>query len=376
MRRPIVYSINMTIPTLQPGQPTKSPAALQLEAGAAGDGEFIRRIVIAGLFIGAGAALWYLVDVLLLAFGAILLAVALRGLSTRLRPRIGGSAGLSLTIVILLLIAAVGLVFWAFGSQVAAQYDEIVDRAPAGMAGIVAHLRAHPVSGYLIDHLNGFSISSATGPIASAAARAIGSALQGLAYAAFAIFGGIYLAVDPQRYQAGALRLFPPVFRARLAQVLEASGRILEKWLLGQLVVMATIGTLSGLGLWALGIDAAFALGLTGGLLCFVPFVGAILAAVPATLMAFSQSPVDAAYTVLLFMGVHFVEGNFITPLVQDEAVALPPVISVFATLVFTILFGPFAVIVAVPITIVGLVVLKMLYVEDALERKISADNI
>ena len=319
------------------------------------------------LFLGIGLALWYLIDVLLLAFAAILLAVALRGLSTRLQRRIGGAAGLSLAIVVLLLIAAVGLVFWAFGSQVAAQYDEIVQRAPAGMAAIAVHLRAHPLSGYLIDHLKGFSISDATGPIASMAARAIGSTLQGLTYAVFAIFGGIYLAVDPDRYRAGALRLFPPAYRPRLAQVLEASGRILEKWLLGQLVVMATIGTLSGLGLWALGIDAAFALGLTGGLLCFVPFVGAILAAVPATLMAFSQSPLEAAYTVLLFMGIHFIEGNFITPMVQDEAVALPPVISVFSTLVFTMLFGPFAVIVAVPITIVGLVLLKMLYVEDTL---------
>jgi len=95
--------------------------------------------------------------------------------------------------------------------------------------------------------------------------------------------------------------------------------------------------------------------------------VGAIVAAVPAALMAFTQSPMDAVYTILLFMAVHFVEGNFITPLVQDEAVSLPPVISVFSTLIFTILFGPFAVIVAVPVTIVGLVILETLYVEDTL---------
>jgi predicted PurR-regulated permease PerM len=124
---------------------------------------------------------------------------------------------------------------------------------------------------------------------------------------------------------------------------------------------------LSGTGLWLLGIDAAPALGLTAGFLCFVPFVGAILAAVPATLMAITQSPIDAVYTILLFAGAHFIEGNFITPLIQNEAVALPPVISVFSTLIFSILFGPFAVMVAVPITVVGLTALEMLYVEDLL---------
>ena len=127
---------------------------------------------------------------------------------------------------------------------------------------------------------------------------------------------------------------------------------------------MITIGLLAGAGLRVLGIDAAIALGLTGGLLCFVPYVGAILAAVPAVLMAFTQSPADALYVVLLFVGVHFVEGNFVTPFVEDQAVSLPPLISVFSTLVFTILFGPFAVMIAVPLTIVVMEAIEIFHVE------------
>jgi len=57
---------------------------------------------------------------------------------------------------------------------------------------------------------------------------------------------------------------------------------------------MAFIGTLSRVGLWVLGIGAAFALGLVGGLLCFVPYVGAVLAAVLATLVALTQEPLQA----------------------------------------------------------------------------------
>ena len=88
---------------------------------------------------------------------------------------------------------------------------------------------------------------------------------------------------------------------------------------------MLTIGTLSGLGLWALGIDAALALGLVGGMLTFIPYVGAVLAAVPATLMALNQGPGYAVSVVLMYVGIHFVEGNFITPLVQAGRRDLAP---------------------------------------------------
>ena len=104
---------------------------------------------------------------------------------------------------------------------------------------------------------------------------------------------------------------------------------------------MASIGVLTGVGLWLLGIEAAFALGLMGGLLCFIPFIGAILAAVPATLVALTQGPLYAASVVLMYAAVHFIEGNFITPMVQAEATSLPPVLAILSTVVFSILIGP-----------------------------------
>ena len=97
--------------------------------------------------------------------------------------------------------------------------------------------------------------------------------------------------------------------KLRTEQLLDDTADILRHWLVGQLVVMLTIGVLSGIGLWALGIEAAFALGVVGGLLTFIPYVGAVLAAVPAILVALTQGPVQALSVVLMYMGVHFVEG-------------------------------------------------------------------
>ncbi|MBU6266733.1 MAG: AI-2E family transporter [Sphingomonadales bacterium] len=333
------------------------------ETGSTTGGSFTGRVVRALAIVALALACWRLLDALLLLFSAILLAVALRGLAMRLHALTGAAIGLCLGVVVLVLVATAAAVLWLFGSQIALQYNEIAHRAPVAVTALIDTARAHPLGHYFVGGLDGAGAGSASGAITGVLTSLVTASLAGLAYVALVFFGGLYLAAEPDRYRTGFLRLVPPDRRVAVAGFLDDCTTILRRWLLGQLVVMLTIGVLSGCGLWLLGIDAAIALGLTGGLLCFVPYVGAILAAVPAVLMAFAQSPADAFYVALLFMGVHFVEGNFVTPMVEDRSVSLPPVISIFSTLVFSILFGPVSVMVAVPVTIVAITALETFYV-------------
>jgi predicted PurR-regulated permease PerM len=92
--------------------------------------------------------------------------------------------------------------------------------------------------------------------------------------------------------------------------------------------------------------------------------VGAILAAIPATLVALTQGPLCALWVLLMYCGVHFVEGNFITPLVQAEATALPPVMSLVSIVAFSTIFGPSAVMLAVPLGLTLAVVVRCLSAE------------
>jgi len=179
----------------------------------------------------------------------------------------------------------------------------------------------------------------------------------------------IYIAVQPQRYRQLVLRLVPPDYACRTEELLDRSELVLRRWLGGQLVVMGVIGVLSGIGLWALGIDAALALGLASGLLCFVPYIGAVIAAVPAVLVALTQSPTQALLVVAMYAAVHFVEGNFISPLVQEEATDLPPVLSLVSVIAVGALFGPSAVLVAAPLTLFLMLTTEVLYVEETLGK-------
>lgn len=132
---------------------------------------------------------------------------------------------------------------------------------------------------------------------------------------------------------------------------------------------MAIVGTLTGLGLWGLGVPAPLALGLLAGLFAFIPYVGPILSSVPGILMAATQGPLPAFYAARLYAGVHFVEGNLITPIIQAEIVELPPILTLFATLVFGLLLGPIGVLLAAPLAVVILVIVTRAILRTHLAR-------
>ena len=150
-------------------------------------------------------------------------------------------------------------------------------------------------------------------------------------------------------------------------EAMKESERALRLWLRGQLIAMLVVGLLTGLGLWALGMPSALTLGLLAGLLEFIPFAGPILAAIPAVLLALAVSPDLAFWVVVVYFAVQQFEGYVLTPLVQQYAVDLPGVVLLFSLLAFGILFGTLGVILAAPLAVVSYVLVKRLYVIEAL---------
>jgi predicted PurR-regulated permease PerM len=142
-------------------------------------------------------------------------------------------------------------------------------------------------------------------------------------------------------------------------------GTTLRLWIVDQSITMILVGAMTTTGLWALGVSAPLALGLISGALAFIPYVGPILASAPGILMAATAGPAAALYAAALYAGVHFVESNVVTPLVQAEVVKLPPMVTIFATLCFGLLLGAVGVLLAAPLTIVLLILVNTLYVED-----------
>lgn len=336
-------------------------------SGASGLSDFALRVVIAVLIVAVALALWRLRDAIAIGFGSIVLAVSALGLADDIGRRTGLPRRYALPLVLGLAALVMLISIAVFGATVAAQFNELGRKLPESLRLLEARARTSPLGADLVGRLEESMMASGAGSLPKIAGAVL-SALAGLlTYGLITVFGAVFLAIDPGRYHRGFIRLVPPSQRALYARTLDRVGETLHRWMVSRLVVMVVVGVLSSLGLWALGIDAPLALGLTGAILTFIPNIGSVMSAIPAGLIGFVQEPTMALYVAVLFWFVHFVEGTFITPYIQDEAVDVPPVVSIFSTLVFTVLLGPVGVVLSGPLMVVSFVAVQALYLEEVL---------
>jgi predicted PurR-regulated permease PerM len=328
-------------------------------------------VLIVALIVGAGLVAWRLRDVLALAFGSVLLAIGFRTLADAAKRWLRAPEPLALLLAVLTVAGVLVLAVWTAEATVAGQFRELARKLPESLLAVESRIDALPFGAALTAQLHGAAASTAAGsPRLIAAVVASAASLLGLG--AIAFFGAVFMAVDPARYRRGLLALVPPGRRAHYADVLGRLSVSLRRWLAGKLATMGVSGLLTSLGLWALGVDAPFAIGLTGAILCFVPNVGSVVATAIAMLIAYLREPVLALYVALLYWAVHFLEGISFGPMIQDTAVRIAPVFSIFAILVFAVLLGAPGVLLSGPLMVVAVVLVQTLYIEDVLGEHVT----
>ncbi|MGD8309045.1 MAG: AI-2E family transporter [Chromatiales bacterium] len=337
---------------------------------------YVDRLLIAaailGLFIVLGLVFWQVFHVLLVVFAAILFAVFLDGLTRLTRKGTRLPRGASLALVLFGLGLAVAGFSWVAGPRAADQAAELSERLPEAAGQLKAAieqrgwgrrlLETTPPPEYLVP-----SSADFLGRISGVFSSALGA----LVNLGLVLVIGFYLAVDPRPYVDGLTALVPVASRHRAGQVLRSLGRVLRWWLVGRTASMTAVGVLTGIGLWLIDMPLVLALALIAGLLSFVPFIGPIVSAIPAILIALVESPLMAAYVVAVYVVVQLLEGNLITPVIQKRAVSLPPAVLLTAQLLMGVLFGFIGVVLATPLTVVLIVLVQMLYVQDLLGRRV-----
>lgn len=209
------------------------------------------------------------------------------------------------------------------------------------------------------------SVARYVGPLLSRTATVVGGIL-------LVTFVAVYLAVEPRTYRNGLLLLVPQRARDRAREVMEATATVLRRWLVTQLIGMVIIGVVSTGVLLALGVQAAVALGVVAGLLEFIPFVGPIIAAVPAVAMAFLDSPEKALWVTVAYVVIQQLESNLLMPILMREGLELPPILTLLAQGALALIFGFLGVVVAVPLLAAVVVPIKMLYVRDVVGEPVT----
>jgi predicted PurR-regulated permease PerM len=181
------------------------------------------------------------------------------------------------------------------------------------------------------------------------------------------LFGIVFLAADPSLYRRGLALMFPRRYRPLANEALIDAGQALRQWVIGLFVVMLFIGVFCGAGLWLVGCPSPAGLGLIAALFELLPYLGPIISAVPVALVAATVGSETLWLSMGVMLVVHWVEAGWIAPLVQKKVVSLPPAVSVFGVIAGGMLFGPVGLIFASPLLVVAMVLVKRLWVEEAL---------
>jgi len=339
--------------------------------------QFVKRILISVAIVAAFVLfIWafvYVIDVILLLFGAILLAIFLHGLANIARRYLRISEGYSVLLVSALLVAVIAFSIWLLAPSVVEQVQHLRAELPQSGQKVSQYLSNYgwgrfileqmPTSEEAIEKVNNSNILSRVGGYFSTTVGAITNI-------ALMLLLAVYLASEPKNYIRGFTKIFPPENRKRVREILYELGETLSWWLIGKGASMLFIGVLTWIGLSIIGVPLALTLGLIAGLFSFVPNFGPILSAIPAILLAFIDSPTSALYVLILFVIVQLIESNLVTPMIERRTVELPPVLTIAAQLALTILVGAVGLILATPILAVVMVLVQTLYIQDILGDK------
>lgn len=319
--------------------------------------------------VAAAILLWYTAQVLLVFFAAIFMGVFFSGIGRFLEKhtRFSYPACVAFGLVGLLqLIVLAGLLV---GPAVADQSTNLSEALPKAYHQLLDQVKASNWGAHLLT-AGQHAMEASKDSNWQSTFKFAGLTIHGLGGLIFALVIGAFLAFEPDLYRIGLLNLFPAERRPRIRDVLDELGFTLWWWLMGQLVTMASVGILIGIGLSCLGVPLAGTLALIAAILSFIPSLGPFLSVIPAVMLGLTISPMMGVWVCLLYFGVQILEANVITPLVQKKAISLPPAFVLGSELVMGLLLGGAGLAFATPLCAVLLVMVNMLYIQDYLGEK------
>lgn len=323
--------------------------------------EIVKRTAIFVAVALVPVLIWLLFSVILMAMGAILVAVLLNLGAELFTRRLRFPHRTALIMSGIIMTGIIGAAAYLFGTQ-AGQLQEVLLRAHQAIDTIQATLQGSEIGKLVLSHVQGGNFT-----VTGIATGVFTVSFGFLTAFVISVFGGIYLAAQVGVYRDGLIQLLPHRLRANGAETLADIANALRLWMLGQMIGMVLIGVLTAFAARLIGLPSAFALGLIAGLFEFIPYFGPILGAVPGVLVAMTQGFDTVLWTIAAYTLIQQVEGHLIAPLISREMVYIPPLVLILGIVAITTLFGNYAAIFAAPIAVIIFVAVKKLYIRDRL---------
>jgi predicted PurR-regulated permease PerM len=173
--------------------------------------------------------------------------------------------------------------------------------------------------------------------------------------------------IGRETMQRFTMALLPADQRAGVREAWNIAEARLGLWVRGQVTLMVSIGVVTTVAYFLLGLENALVLGVIAGIAEIIPIVGPAIGAIPALISALvTGGPELALLVAVVYVVIQTVEGNVLVPMVMKNAVGLPPFLVIVALLVGAAVGGLTGALLSIPIAAVIVVVLERVQARDA----------
>lgn len=300
-------------------------------------------------------------NVFLLLLAASLIALFFNAVSSKIRKWTGLKDSVSLAVTILLMVLLAGFFFWLVGAEAQKQYKEMQEAVPIMIDNAQIYLNKTTLGQKISQQITDIENQKKVLPF-----------LQDFFKSSFGVFGDLYivvflamfLSVSPFDYLNGVVNLVPRKGKVKAKLLFENIGYNLLKWIKGAMISGFVIFVLISIVCLILGVDMWLILAITAGLLNVIPNFGPIIAMIPAVMVALLTSPTQALLVAASFIFVQAIEGNLITPNIQRKLLSIPPALLISFQVLMGTLAGGWGVVLAVPMLVIVMTVVKNLYLD------------
>ncbi|WP_407154449.1 AI-2E family transporter [Bradyrhizobium sp. STM 3557] len=351
------------------------------------------------LFTAFIAFAWYYAAAIFLLFTGMLLGVALNALTDRLGRVVPLPHALRLIIVCVLLAALLAGIVFLGGATIADQAKVLSDTIKEQLVHVKAFLERNGIDTSYFDFTNNATnnpaggtapitpqshglpgglpspsaLASSGGAIVSQTLKLLLGTVNAVGNFFIVLFLGLASAAQPSIYRSGLLFLAPVKYRDQATVIVDRISDTLERWLIAQIITMFAVFLVTWIGLAIIGIQSSFILGIQAGLLAFIPTVGAIIAGVVVVLASLASGWVAAVSAAVLFLGVHAMESYVLTPLIQRQALDIPPATLFAFQILLGIVFGIWGLTLALPLMAVAKVMIDYFKTDRSTEDPAAA---
>lgn len=310
--------------------------------------------------------IWFIKDVLLVLLVSVLIASALEPIVTKMQ-RFHIPRAISVLVAYIMFIAFLILAVTLLIPPFTAEIQSLADNLPGIYNQLTIMLSKSGVIVGQVDILPslqkgllnmGQFLTQTTGGIFATTRTVFGSIFS--IVLTFVI--SFYLVISRDSLYSFIRSIVPIEHQPYTINLIKKSQDKIGRWLVAQLVLGVLVSTMVFLGLWLLNVPYALAIVILVFFAEFVPVIGPTISAIPAVLLAFTNSLWLGVIVLIMFLIVQQIEANVLVPNIMRRAVGLNPLTTIIAVLIGAKMAGIVGVLLAVPVaTIISLFITDFL---------------